>query len=198
MGFSRDESIVRPLLATTLIVIASLPAPGQYRVAPYLLKKEPHSEALFLPWITDSLRDAHGASDSIQVRGKSPMTAILLSAVLPGAGQIYTERYWKVPIIVGFCGYFVYQWTKAHDRYLSARSKYAQSVERGESGGQGNAQFLYERDFYRDERDKFAFYFALTYLLNIIDAYVGASLYTFEVGDNLGTGAVVRLSIPVR
>ncbi|MBM4160715.1 MAG: hypothetical protein FJ217_06420 [Ignavibacteria bacterium] len=198
MVFSRLASIVRSLLVTSLIIVASLPALGQYRVAPYLLKQGVHSEALFLLSSADSLRDVSAASDTVQLRAKSPTTAVLLSAVLPGAGQIYTQRYWKVPIIVGFCGYFVYQWTKANDRYLSARSKYTQSVERGESGGQGSAQFLYERDFYRDERDKFAFYFALTYLLNIIDAYVGASLYTFDVGDNLGTGAVVRLSIPFR
>ena len=90
------------------------------------------------------------------------------------------------------------KWLKANDLYLSARGKYQQSVERGENGGQGSAQFLYERDFYRDERDKFAFYFALTYLLNIVDAYVGASLYNFEVTDNLGGGAALRLSVPIR
>jgi hypothetical protein len=84
-----------------------------------------------------------------------------------------------------------------NDRYTQARSKYQESVLAGENKGQGNERFLYERDFYRDERDRFAFYFALTYLLNIVDAYVGASLYNFDVGDNLSVGASLKISIPL-
>ena len=129
--------------------------------------------------------------------GKSALTAILLSAVLPGAGQIYAERYWSVPIVVGFTVYFIRQWVKADDLYLSARDRYRQSVEQGVGGGQGDSQFLYERDFYRDQRDKFAFYLALTYILNIADAYVGASLYNFEVDDDLN-GIEMKLRIPIQ
>lgn len=129
--------------------------------------------------------------------GKSALTAILLSAVLPGAGQVYTERYWTAPIIVGFAAYFISQWIKADDLYVVARDRYRQSVESVEGGGEGSAQLLYERDFYRDQRDKFAFYLALTYFLNIVDAYVGASLYNFEVDDNLN-GVEMKLRIPIR
>ena len=41
---------------------------------------------------------------------KSPTTAVLLSAVLPGAGQFYNESYWKIPIIGGLVGYFGYEY----------------------------------------------------------------------------------------
>ncbi|MEK6756122.1 MAG: DUF5683 domain-containing protein [Bacteroidota bacterium] len=194
---SCNKSTVPYLLLTILVLFFSLPASGQYRVTSSLFKQRAVPESIPGIWYGDSLRVASPSADTIESRGKSPTTAILLSAILPGAGQIYTERYWKVPIILGFGGYFVSKWLKANDLYLSARGRYQQSVERGENGGQGSAQSLYERDFYRDERDKFAFYFALTYLLNIIDAYVGASLYNFEVTDNLGAGAAVRLSIPI-
>jgi hypothetical protein len=128
---------------------------------------------------------------------KSPTTAIILSAVLPGAGQIYTGRYWKVPIILGFGGYFAYEWVRMNDHYTQSRSSYQASVSAGENNGQGNPQLLYERDFYHDERDRFAFYLAITYLLNIVDAYVGASLYNFDVGDNLGGGTSVKISVPI-
>jgi hypothetical protein len=192
------KSTVRCFLFTILVLFSLYPSLGQYRVTPSLFKHRTFPEGLSGISLQDTLRVACTSADSIEQRGKSATTAILLSAVLPGAGQIYTGRYWKVPIILGFGGYFVSKWLKANDLYLSARGKYQQSVERGENGGQGSAQFLYERDFYRDERDKFAFYFALTYLLNIVDAYVGASLYNFEVTDNLGGGAALRLSVPIR
>ena len=122
---------------------------------------------------------------------------MLLSALLPGAGQVYTGGYWKVPIILGFSGYFAREWIIQNNRYRSARSNYAASVQRGDYQGQGDPQLLYERDFYRDERDRFAFYFALTYVLNLLDAYVGASLYNFEVNDNLGPNAMLRVRIPI-
>jgi hypothetical protein len=194
----RDNSNIRWLLLPILFLLAAWPAIGQYRVAPYLLKQQVLPDRLAQSWWADSLRAESLAVDTSVRQGKSPTTAILLSAVLPGAGQVYTERYWKVPIILGFGAYLVHKWLKANDLYLSARGKYAGSVQRGENAGQGSAQLLYERDFYRDERDKFAFYLALTYLLNIVDAYVGASLYDFEVGDNLGGSATLRLSIPFR
>jgi len=143
----------------------------------------------------DSVRTS--AADTAIARGKSTTTAVLLSAVIPGAGQIYTRGYWKVPIILGFGAYFAREWVRMDDRYVAARSDYAQSVQRGDNQGQGSPQLLYERDFYRDERDRFAFYLALTYVLNIIDAYVSASLYSFEVNDNLGPNAQIKVSIPI-
>ncbi len=129
---------------------------------------------------------------------KSAALAIALSALLPGAGQLYTERYLKIPIIWGFGGYFARQWFRADDRYRQYKSEYAASVESGPTRGRGDERLQYVRDFYRDERDKFAFYIALTYLLNIVDAYVGASLYNFEVSDDLNGGVSLKLRVPIR
>jgi len=84
------------------------------------------------------------------------------------------------------------------NHYTESRDAYAASVAAGVSNGQGDSRMLYERDFYRDERDRFGFYVILTYLLNIVDAYVGASLYDFDVGDNLGGGTSVQIRIPIR
>lgn len=167
---------------------------GQYSVKSSLLKDRDVPGQFFHPAVSDSI--VHNTTSGIR-EGKSALTAILLSAVLPGAGQIYAERYWSVPIVVGFTAYFIRQWVKADDLYLSARDRYRQSVEQGVEGGQGDGQFLYERDFYRDQRDKFAFYLALTYILNIADAYVGASLYNFEVDDDLN-GVEMKLRIPIQ
>jgi hypothetical protein len=160
-----------------------------------LFKPAPVSQESFFLHLPDSLK---GDSVSVQaLHSKSTTTAVLLSAVLPGAGQIYTGRYWKVPLILGFGGYFGTQWFRMNDHFRQARTNYDESVKAGVNKGQGDAQLLYERDFYHDERDRFAFYFAITYLLNLVDAYVGASLYSFDVGDNLG-GTSVKISVPIR
>lgn len=118
-----------------------------------------------------------------------------LSALVPGAGQVYTGRYWKIPIIWGAGIYFGSIWNRANTLYKDARDRYQASLQ---GGGTGDAQARYERDFYRDERDRFAFYLAITYALNIIDAYVGASLYNFDVSDDLGGNARLQLKIPIR
>ena len=183
------------ILAVLLALFFFTPSlSGQYSVKNSLLKDRNVPGQYFHPVFSDSI--AHDTTSGMR-EGRSALTAILLSAVLPGAGQIYAERYWSVPIVVGFTVYFIRQWVKADDLYISARDRYRQSVEQGVGGGQGDGQFLYERDFYRDQRDKFAFYLALTYILNIADAYVGASLYNFEVDDDLN-GIEMKLRIPIQ
>ncbi len=156
----------------------------------------PSSPHLFI--LTDTA--ATITNNTSEPRGqKSGALAMAFSAVLPGAGQLYTERYLKIPIIWGFGGYFARQWLKADKLYRQYGSDYTKSVvESGLTQGRGDEQFRYVRDFYRDERDKFGFYIALTYLLNVVDAYVGASLYNFEVNDDLNGGVSLKLRVPIR
>ncbi len=138
------------------------------------------------------------APRSTTTPSKSTTLAVGLSAVLPGSGQIYVERYWTIPVIWGFGIHFANQWKKADGLYRNARDRYAVSVQRGENVGRGDGQARLERDFYRDERDRFAFYIAITYLLNLVDAYVGASLYNFDVSEDLGGSARLSVKIPLR
>jgi len=112
---------------------------------------------------------------------KSPTKAMLMSAVLPGLGQFYNKSYWKVPIIYGLAGYFVYEFKQNDRNYRYYRELYIRSIEI--SGGDYRYKRL--RDFYRDQRDLFGIYLALLYLANIVDAYVDAHLYNFDVGENL-------------
>ena len=147
-----------------------------------------------IPPLSDSL-------DSPSLRpGKSPALAMGLSALLPGAGQVYAKRYWTVPIIYGFGGLFVYNWMEADDLYQEYRKAYEQSVTEGVNGGQGDPSLKSSCDFYRNERDRFGVYLLLVYLLNIADAYVGASLYNFDVSEDLGPTQDLRLriSLPFR
>ncbi len=114
---------------------------------------------------------------------KSAGTALLLSALLPGAGQVYNESYWKVPVIAGFGGYFIYEWIWNNNKAEEYRDLYVQSVR--ENPPFGDDRYRQLREFYKQQRDSFAWYFLILYVLNLVDAYVDASLYDFDVGENL-------------
>ncbi len=122
--------------------------------------------------ISDSLDIS---DDSVFVMQKSPMGAVLRSAIIPGLGQIYNESYWKAPIVWGAIGWFVYGWIENNKNYTVYRDRYLLS----------NLQTDKDvRDFYVDQRDLFAVYLGLTYFLNLIDAYIDAHLFDFEVVMN--------------
>jgi len=120
-------------------------------------------------------------SDSGFTMQKSPMGAMLRSALLPGWGQFYNESYWKIPIVWGVSAWFIYVWLDRDDLYQQYRDLYNNSLSETSNGNSSYKDF---RDFYRDDRDLFAVYLGLTYFLNLIDAYVDAHLFDFDVGLN--------------
>ncbi|MCX7985012.1 MAG: DUF5683 domain-containing protein [Bacteroidetes bacterium] len=125
---------------------------------------------------------------------KSGTLALLLSTVFPGAGQVYAERYYTIPIIWG-CGVFFYsQFKVAHEYYKDFKQRYDQSVRLDTLNRKGILYYKETRDYYHDKRDEFALYIALTYLLNIVDAYVGATLYDFDISPQLN-GVTVHYKV---
>lgn len=116
------------------------------------------------------------------VMQKSPWGAVVRSAVLPGWGQIYNESYWKAPIVWGVMGWFVYNWVDNNNNYIDYKNLYIIT---------GKSLDLEYRNFYRDQRDEFAIYFALTYFLTLVDAYVDAHLFDFSVGENRFTNSTM-------
>lgn len=117
-------------------------------------------------------------TDTVFIMQKSPWGAVLRSAVIPGWGQLYNESYWKIPVIWGFAGWFIYNWINTNDKYITNQDFYIQTNE---------DIYRRRRDFYRDQRDNFAIYMALTYLLNLVDAYVDAHLFDFTVSEDFLT-----------
>lgn len=121
------------------------------------------------------------ADTAKNVAVKSPTKAMLMSAVVPGLGQFYNESYWKIPIIYGLAGYFIYEIRQNDKNYRYYRDLFIQSIKT--TGGDYRYKRL--RDFYRDQRDLFGIYLFVLYIANIVDAYVDAHLYNFDVGENL-------------
>lgn len=152
---------------------------------------------------TDSIARAAGAPQLPKARFvPDPKRALWLSLVLPGAGQIYNRKYWKLPIIYGGflgCAYaltwnqMMYRdYSQAYldimdddpntDSYLDMLPPRYDITGREE---QFKQIFKRKKDFYRRYRDLSAFCFVGVYLLSVIDAYVDAQLSVFDISPDL-------------
>lgn len=130
------------------------------------------------------------ATDSM-VLAHSPHKATVYSAVLPGLGQAYNKKYWKIPVIyVGFgvSGYFAVDNQKQYKKYKEA---YATRLDGNENTVDQFADSYTDEDlrllknFYRRNRDLSYVSIGLIYVLNIVDAAVDAHLFKFNVDDDL-------------
>ena len=134
--------------------------------------------------------------DSVSIMRK-PMSpakkASILSAVCPGAGQIYNKKYWKLPILYGGIAalvYSVYFYQNEYDRFRQAlidtRDSSAGFKPRDPELRNVPAQYLLNiRESYRESRDLSAISIVGLYAINIIDAAVDAHLKGFDVNENL-------------
>lgn len=164
------------------------------------------TSALIKPDTTETLSSSHDTLQyqfssmklSDEKQAKSGNLAMLFSAILPGSGQVYAHRYYTIPLIWGFGYYFASSAIKANNQYMDYRGKFSETVRLDTINHTGDAYTLSVREFYHNQRDELIFYLALTYFLNIIDAYVGATLYDFNVSDDLGGNAKLRFQIPLR
>lgn len=133
----------------------------------------------------------------------NPKRAMWLAIVLPGAGQIYNRKYWKLPIVYGgFIGcLYAATWNNQmyHD-YAQAymdimddnpqTQSYNQFLHLGKTVDETNIDdykslFKRRKDYYRRYRDLSIFIMIGVYALSIIDAYVDASLSEFDISDDL-------------
>ena len=132
-----------------------------------------------------------------------PQRALWLSLVIPGAGQIYNRKLWKIPIVYGgFLGcLYALTWnnqmlsdysqayldimdddpnTKSYENMLPLNY----SIEGRED--QYKEIFKNKKNFYRRYRDLSIFCMIAVYLLSIVDAYVDAELSSFDISKDLG------------
>lgn len=121
---------------------------------------------------------------------KKANRAALLSLLLPGAGQIYNQNYWKVPVIYAVLGTCVYFAIKNHQSYRTFRQAYRyrtdnDSLTIDSYPNSSNETLLAQREFYRRNRDLIFVLGALGYALNSVEAYVARHLKGFSVSDDL-------------
>ena len=134
--------------------------------------------------------------DTSGVKIHSPHRATIYSMLLPGLGQAYNRKYWKIPIVYAGFGVFYYLIDYNNTEYQLWKDAYAHAVS--DPDGLEDPVNEYEEyygdnpDFLRDRKNDARRYRDLNYILagvwyilNIVDAAVDAHLFTWEVDDNL-------------
>ncbi|MBT5273374.1 MAG: hypothetical protein HOL74_00955 [Flavobacteriales bacterium] len=128
------------------------------------------------------------ATSSAQEYGdKIPKKAALYSAILPGAGQVYTKKYWKVPIIYGGLITSAYYINESNDFYQLYKSTYLNRLDGDftDNLNYSDSDLRTLTEHYRRNREVSALLFTLTYILNIVDASVNAHLFDYDVSEDL-------------
>jgi len=120
-----------------------------------------------------------------QIQKKSPKKAAILS-LIPGAGQFYTKKYWKIPIIYSALVASAYYIDDNNTKYQLYKNTYLNRQDgKSDNLGYTDNNLLVLKDYYKRNREVSVILFSLTYLLNIVDASVNAHLFEYEVNENL-------------
>ncbi len=132
------------------------------------------------------------AKDTLKSNDIDPLTpakAAFYSAILPGLGQAYNKKYWKIPIVYGAIGTSLYYYLDSQKNYNLYRDEYKRRLEgfgRGEDYERyDDATLISAQKFYQRNRDLSALFVVGFYVLNIIDANVDAALIQFNVNEDL-------------
>ena len=120
---------------------------------------------------------------------KIPKRAGLYSAIIPGAGQVYTKKYWKVPVIYAGLITSAYYTAENHNLYDLYKQTYLNRLGGDRTDEFSNtytdANLLTLTEHYRRNREVSALLFTLTYVLNIVDASVSAHLFDYDVSEDI-------------
>jgi len=177
---------------------------------------------LFVITLTSTAQPA----DTVPVRKErakrysiEPIRATMYAAALPGLGQIYNRKYWKVPIVYagfGALGYAVTFNTKNYNTYINAYPDFTDIIVETDSyldllvnmnpeqydpvlhpktynpstESWVKTTLLNGVDYYRKYRDLSYIGIAAWYLLTIIDAHVDASLFDYDISDDIRASVV--------
>lgn len=134
-----------------------------------------------------------------KIKVYSPGKAAFRSAVLPGWGQIYNKKYWKLPIVygaLGITGYIFLDNIKTYREYREAYTiRYRAALNPPDSTGYDDLKEIYKkispesirtaRDRFRQYIDYSVLFFVLFWGLNVVDAAVDAHLKGFDVSPDL-------------
>lgn len=126
-----------------------------------------------------------------------PAKASFYSAILPGLGQVYNKKYWKVPLVYVSIGTSVYFYVDSQKQYNLYRDEYKNRLEGIQSDSEylsrlSDNQLISAQKQYQRNRDLSAFFIIGFYVLNIIDANVDAALSQFNVSNRLAFKPIIN------
>ncbi len=120
----------------------------------------------------------------------TPAKAAFYSAIMPGLGQVYLGKAWKLPFVYGAIGASVYYYVFNGDELQRYRTAYKRRIA-GYTDDEfielipENEKLLEGMRFHQRYRDISFIFIVGTYMLNIIEANVSAHLLQFNVNDQL-------------
>lgn len=117
-----------------------------------------------------------------------PAKAAFFSAVVPGLGQIYNGKYWKLPLVYAALGTTTYFYIDNNRQYNLYRDAFKQRLTGQEDEFLGvltDQNLIDAQKLFRKNRDLSLLFVIGAYILNIVDANVDAHLQQFNVNDNL-------------
>jgi len=133
-----------------------------------------------------------GEPDTTVVKVHSPGRAAIYSAVLPGLGQAYNKKYWKIPIVYAGFGVMSYFLVTNIGYYNDYQGAYVEKTNGNTTGKHADLvnrytedQLLSAREYYRRNLEMSVLVTAVWYSVNILDALVDAHLQTFDISEDL-------------
>ncbi len=123
-----------------------------------------------------------------------PKRSALYSALVPGLGQIYNKQYWKLGVVVaglGAAGYFLNfnntEYQRFRNAYIARIDGDPNTVDEFDVsfGGYQAADLNTLQNQYRQYLEYTVVFTTVGYALNILDAYVGANLKSFDINDDI-------------
>jgi hypothetical protein len=126
-----------------------------------------------------------------------PRKAIIRSALVPGLGQAYNKKYWKIPLIYAGLGTTTYLFFRNLRQYRDSRDAYRLASDTILANNELIKEPYYSvrnqpdrirnfRNQVRQNMDYCVLWFVIIWGLNVADAAVDAHLRSFDVSDNLG------------
>lgn len=188
------DTLTADVLATDSVAVDTIP---ESTPAPIVAMDTPLDTTIVDSLLTSGVKKAPRSQFK-----PDPIRAMWLALVLPGGGQIYNRKFWKLPIVYGgFLGcFYALTWnnqmlrdysqayldimdddpnTKSYENMLPMGYDITGKEERFKT------IFKNKKDHFRKYRDMSILAFAGVYLISVIDAYVDAELSTFDISRDL-------------
>jgi hypothetical protein len=136
------------------------------------------------------IKDTVNTVQKRQIDPLSPSKAAFYSAILPGLGQAYNGKYWKIPIVYAAMGTGIYFYITNNRNYNRYRRAYKRRLagftdDEFQFVVTDNDALIDAQEFYQRNRDLSLLLTVVAYVLNIVDANVDAHLLQFNVSDDL-------------
>lgn len=154
--------------------------------------------------IIETKPDLKKITNTTAFKQHSAKKAAWLSVALPGLGQAYNKKYWKIPILYAGVAVLVYSINFNHKEYITFKDAYNLRTD-GDSTtiDKFDPRYTLEnlkelKKFYRRNLEFSYIIAGAVYLLNIIDASVDANLFDFDINDDLSLRVEPAMFTPFR